>query len=788
MADRKLGGTHSNKRVRLDVTGVVQGVGFRPYVFRLAKTHKLNGFVSNCSGNVTIEIEGDPYNIKGFTMDLPSKLKPPGSIDRINETYIEQIGDTDFVIKESVSNGKLKTVFPADLAVCEECLTDIKGSTRFNSYPLTSCTFCGPRYSIIRALPYDREKTSMAAYQLCEACNEEYKNPMDRRFHAQPIACPVCGPNVIAVDGKGNKLQKQWLKWSNEIIAHHGTIAVKGIGGFHLICDATKSEAITLLRKRKKRSRKPFALMARDINAVERYFEINETERHHLKSTIAPIVLLRPNAYAINHLPLHSIAPGLQRVGVMLPYTALHHLLFADGPDLLIATSGNLSGLPISRTNEEALDQLKGLSDGFLLHDREIVTQTDDSVTYVSDGKLRIIRRSRGYVPSTIPIPLPKDLNIDKVPVILGAGGDMKNTFCVVTGKDAVLSQHIGDIENLETLEAFHSSLQHLSGLLNAKIDVIGFDPHPEYMISKQLKARKDVNFQPIYHHHAHMAACMAEHQLTSPVIACILDGTGYGKDGNLWGFEILTGDYIAFKRHIHLQPIALPGGEASIKNPWMIAISLIHRFTKDIGATGKIVSKLFPQYEHQIPLVLSQLRGSSTMVTASSAGRLFDGISAILQLCTESAYDGEAAMIMSEKLEETDFDPTAHPSYTFDIEDGVIKYESMIEGVLDDIDHLQSSYTIIKKFHQTLAEMILKGVIETYKQTNLNTVVFSGGVWNNRHLLSCSKALLEKEGFSVFSHEKVPTGDGGISLGQAVSSLWRWSKENVSIHASKGD
>ncbi|SEA18609.1 hydrogenase maturation protein HypF [Thalassobacillus cyri] len=779
MAKGKLGGANTGKRLRLDVTGVVQGVGFRPYIYRLAQKNHLTGFVLNNAGKVSIEVEGRKGDIDAFYHALKTETAAPARIDALKGKVLFPSGDENFSIKQSEKNDKAATAFPADLAVCEECLAEIHDETsRYYQYPFTSCTYCGPRYTVIEKLPYDRKTTSMSTFVLCEDCQQVYEDPNNRRFHAQTIACPVCGPQMKFVNENGKEQENDWLRRAADVLGTNGTLAVKGIGGFHLMCNALSKQAIERLRKRKNRPSKPLALMAGDINVIEQYFNLDETERKALKSPQAPIVLLTPKQKAKEALPLDAIAPGLYRIGVMMAYTPLHHLLFTQGPELIIATSGNRSGLPIAKTNDEALTQLKGMVEGFLIHDRAIVTRIDDSVGQSMNGQFSLIRRARGFVPDSISIP-----TSGEAPAVLGAGAEMKNTFCVLDNDKALLSQHIGDIDSLESLASYQERLDHVLSLSEKNPEVIAYDPHPAYMISKELTAGLE-NPLPVYHHHAHMAACMAEHQLETPVIGCILDGTGYGTDGTMWGFEILTGDYSNFERNVHLQPVSLPGGEAAIRHPWMMAVSLIYEAVEDKEMASKTAAELFTEY--QVPLVAAQLQGSQG-IRVSSAGRLFDAVAAMLGLCKKSSYEGEAAVLLSEMMEKQSLEPETSDIYEFTIAQGEWKIDGMIQGILADIHHGIAKETIAAKFHHTIAEMVCAGVCIAAGETSKLPVVLSGGVWQNRYLVKVTKHLLEQHGYSEFTHRQVPAGDGNIALGQAAVAKWRCSKNNVSINAGKG-
>ncbi|MEX2103742.1 MAG: carbamoyltransferase HypF, partial [Bacilli bacterium] len=487
----------------------------------------------------------------------------PIRIDSLEAVSIAVMGDKQFVILTSELKGQATGLFPPDLAVCLNCLHDLDHvHSRFYQYPFTSCTACGPRFSAIRSLPYDRLRTSFDRFQVCRLCQKEYEHPSNRRFHAQTIACPRCGPLIEIRDATGNVLSENWLSVCYSALRDGVIMAVKGTGGIHLVCNAKLKRAVEKLRVRKRRPNKPFALMAKDWLVVKAYFEISNVEMEALKSAAAPIVLLKPKPEASGVLPLEIIAPGLKRIGIMLPNTPLHHMLFADEIDWVVATSGNQSGNPITYDNKNALQHLQGVADLFVLHSREIVMWIDDSVGQEVDGEFQLMRRARGYVPEAFPIPLPKKLEVGSTvwPTVLGVGAELKNTFCFLHNGKAVLSQHIGDIRTLESIQTQLMVRDHFMQLLQLKPHLTVFDPHPDYLISREIQQYTSTMAIPIYHHHAHMAACMAENGIDTPIIGCILDGTGYGPDGTLWGFEILVGDYISFERVQHLQPIVLPG------------------------------------------------------------------------------------------------------------------------------------------------------------------------------------------------------------------------------------
>ncbi len=773
------------ERVRLSVQGIVQGVGFRPFVYRTAVKHGLTGCSRNEQGGVVIEIEGDPACIQSFLHDLQTEVRTPAKISSIHMEKIPPLGEERFVIQPSRNNGQKISVFPADLVVCSQCLEEIHDpASRFYTYPFTSCTTCGPRYSIIHSLPYDRKHTTMSDFSLCQRCEEEFHNPLARRFHAQTIACPDCGPQIFYLSNERDASSKHWLQHVDHALRSGMILAVKGIGGFHLMCDATQSSVIAELRKRKRRIRKPLAIMIKDIETVESCFDLNPSEREALLGRQGLILLIKPNRKGRELLPVHELAPCHTRLGVMLPYSPLHHLLFDQDRCFLVATSGNRSGQSIARTNVEARTQLLDIADAFVTHDREICIRVEDSVGQIVDQHLQLLRRSRGYVPESFPYPLPNGLS--SVPIVMGAGPEWKNTFCLLNANGAVISQHIGDVDSEQQLAVWREAVAHLTGFMDGNPTVVGFDPHPAYLITEEILHRMSISWKiPVYHHHAHLASCMAEHQLAAPVIGCILDGTGYGPDDSLWGFEILTGDFLGFERAIHMEPLVLPGGEAAIKKPWMMGMSLLAHAMKDESDTWeKVCQELFPSYKAWISWLSAQINGHLPSPTVTSAGRLFDGVSAMLGFCLESSYEGEAAILLGEKAEwyrEHASSFCQDERYSFAIDKGEIRVKAMLKELLADILDHSPPERVAWKFHQTVAEMIAASVMIVSRQTEITDVVLSGGVWGNRMLLSLAVEKLRRAGMNVYTHRKVPPGDGGISLGQAVVALWRWA-QHVSV------
>ncbi|MGE5702535.1 MAG: carbamoyltransferase HypF [Clostridia bacterium] len=777
-------------RVRLAVKGVVQGVGFRPFVYRVATAHHLGGRIFNGQGEVVVEVEGTAEQIEAFLHALLSQAREPIRIESLRQEWMEPLGETEFLIdlsRMANSSASANSVIPPDLAMCVACLDDMQEEqSRFFHYPFTSCTDCGPRYTVIGSLPYDRERTTLAAFPLCGECQAEYDDPSNRRFHAQAIACPHCGPQIWLIQGETLEETRggKYLEAADQVLQSGQILAVKGIGGFHLVCDAAHPHAVERLRQRKHRPRKPLAIMVSDLREAERHFELSEKERQALTSSQAPIVLLVPRATLRERLPLQLLAPGMSRVGVMLPYSPLHRMICNDSNPFLVVTSGNRSGSPLARTNEEALAELDGIADAFLLHDREILIRADDSVVQEADGHICLIRRSRGYVPDAMRIPLPDGMT--RQPVVLGAGGDLKNTFCLLQDGQAINSHHIGEVEQLESVENYRQSVAHMVQLLGLAPAVIGYDPHPHFRVSREvLQLEPEAQAFPVYHHHAHMVSCMAEHQLTGEVIGCILDGTGYGPDDTIWGCEILVGGYTSFHRAYSLRPLPLPGGEAAIRQPWMTALACLHDALSDEAKWLEWAHRLFPEQAGKLPLVSAQLDGRLPLTRVSSTGRLFDAVSACLGLCLESSYEGEAAIVLGELAVDGGGGGVhleTEAAYPFECTHEQWDVRPLFRAVLDDLLSQQPLSLISRRFHHTVALMVANGASKVREATGLHSVVLSGGVWNNRYLLKCTKRLLVEAGFNVYTHQNIPTGDGGIALGQAVCALWRWHQEHVSV------
>ncbi|MEW5762534.1 MAG: carbamoyltransferase HypF [Bacillota bacterium] len=756
-------------RYRITIKGIVQGVGFRPFVYNLAGAHGVKGTVLNASRGVLIEAEGPAPAVRAFIEDL--RRRPP-RLARISSLTCEELppcGYTSFAIVASAAEEEKEALVPPDVALCADCARETFDPTdRHYRYPFTNCTNCGPRFTIVRDLPYDRPKTSMAAFPMCAACAREYHDPRDRRFHAQPVACPACGPRVELVDAAGRPVAGDWREKAWEILGRGEILAVKSLGGFHLACDARNRAALVALRRRKGRSAKPFAVMCRDLATAARYCLVNERERELLTSPQAPIVVLRRRPDA--GLP-EELAPGLKTLGVMLPYTPLHLLLFEGPFDILVMTSGNYSELPLAKENAAALEELAGIADYFLWHNRDIVNRCDDSLAAVVAGEVMLMRRSRGYVPRPVAVPLADG------PVVLGIGGEMKNTFCLLKKDQAFVSQHIGELESIEGEENLFTSLVNFERLLGVEPEVVGYDLHPDYRSSRlaaRVPARARYGTQ---HHHAHLAACLADNDLDEKAIGVILDGTGYGLDGSLWGFEILTGDYLDFTRELHLAPVPLPGGEQAVRHPWRTAVAYL---VTHLGEGGRRVARaLFGSKGRELEIVERLIASGFNSPPSSGCGRFFDAVAAVLGVCERSTYEGQAAIELGELVREPREGRDLEP-YPFRIEGDVILPAGTIAGVVADLERGRDRAFIATRFHNTVLEMVREGVRRVANRTGLDLVALSGGTWQNRYLFARAKEELARDGFRVIWHREVPANDGGLCLGQAAIARARALQELV--------
>lgn len=762
------------RRWRLVVRGQVQGVGFRPAIFRLAAENRLNGWIKNTPSGLLIEIEGAKNNVAGFLDRLETAAPALAKIDSIEKTRIKPLSGKKFIIKPSSGNEARTALIPPDICTCKDCLSEMfDSSDRRYLYPFINCVNCGPRFTIVRDIPYDRPNTTMKKFNMCPVCRREYENPLDRRFHAQPNACPECGPEVYLLSNDKKKLSSGVgaIKETVRLLASGRIAAIKGIGGFHLACDALNDRAVETLRKRKYREDKPFALMAKDLETIRQFCEISPEEKELLLSPERPIVLLKKRADPEKQASSHA-APGNKFLGFMLPYSPLHYVIFnsPSAPEALVMTSGNISDEPICHENEEAAKRLEGIADFFLLNNRDIHMRCDDSVARVvplpTAGKnpVAVIRRSRGYVPA----PLKLGFKFNRP--VLACGAELKNTFCLAKNEFAFISHHIGDLENAETLDSFEKGIEHFKRLFSIKPEIIAHDLHPEYLSTKYA-LESSLRAVGVQHHHAHIAGCMAENNIAKEkVIGVAFDGLGYGPDGTLWGGEFLVCDLKDYKRAAHLSCIPLPGGSMAIKEPWRTACShLYYAFGKDFPSLDiEFIRKLGRNSAKNIEQVIS---GGLNSPLTSSMGRLFDAVSAILNIRHSINYEGEAAIELEQSA---DPGQIKESPYEFDIlkEKGggiLIDPRPLIAGIAKDAGKGAAKGKISAGFHFAVARMMLDVCRLIAKETGLKKVVLGGGVFQNLLLLQNSYKLLDKAGFKVYFNSKTPANDGGISLGQAA-------------------
>jgi hydrogenase maturation protein HypF len=757
---------------RITVTGVVQGVGFRPFVYRLAHDHELAGWVLNHSGGVDIEVEGQPDALEAFLRDLSAKAPPLARIERVAAEDVPTNGHRTFEIRHSVAQAGRYQLISPDIATCPDCLRELLDpDDRRYRYPFTNCTNCGPRFTIIADVPYDRPKTTMHVFPMCPDCQAEYDDPLDRRFHAQPNACPVCGPHVWLERSEQSTFLSSSLpdgideiQAAAHLLQNGAILAIKGLGGFHLACDATDADAVARLRGRKRRPSKPLAVMVATLDEVRRHCEVNDEEEALLTSPQCPIVLLRrkPGSNIVR-----EVAPGNNTLGVMLPYTPLHHLLLRDVGRPLVMTSGNLSEEPIAKDNDEARRRLSHLCDYLLLHNRDIYARYDDSVWLVEEAP-QPLRRSRGYAPYPIKLPF-------QTWQILAVGAELKNTFCFTKENYAFLSQHIGDMENLETLEHFETSLALYQRLFRLEPEVIAHDLHPDYLATKfASRFTPHASRLPIQHHHAHIASCLADNGWLpddGPVIGVAWDGTGLGDDGHIWGGEFIIADYAQYTRAAHLEYLPLPGGDAATRNPYRIALAYLYAL---LNLPPIEARHLPPALRHVSPTELGLLqqqidRGLNTPLT-SSAGRLFDAASALLGVCTHATYEAQAAIELEMAAEG---DAVGWPPYPFDLdqENGpwLIRLQETFSALSADLQAGVPVPQMSARFHATMAQIIVQTCQRLTEETGLRTVALSGGVFQNRRLQQATVPQLQTAGFDVLLHRQVPTNDGGLSLGQAL-------------------
>lgn len=750
--------TIATTRAKLLIKGIVQGVGFRPFIYNLANTYNLNGWVLNSSEGVYIDIEGDDEDVRDFIENIRKKAPPLAVIDSIDILYLSPANYKSFIIKPSEEDPNKYIKISPDISICDDCLTELfNPNDRRYRYPFINCTNCGPRFTIIEGIPYDRKKTTMKSFKMCQLCQKEYDDPSNRRFHAQPNACPKCGPNVFLENIDERINCEDPIKKAIELLGQGKIIAVKGIGGFHLACDAQNDDVIDLLRKRKKRSLKPFAIMCRDIDKIKQFCIVNEYEEKLLQSVQRPIVLLkkRPES-TISDL----VAPNNNYFGVMLPYTPLHYLLLDSHFLALVMTSANITEEPIVIDNDEAKERLAGLADYFLFHNRDIRMRCDDSIARVYEKQTLVIRRSRGYAP------YPVDLDFT-MKEILACGAELKNTFCLTRDNHAFISHHIGDLQNLIAYNYYLDSIEHYKMLFRIDPQILAYDLHPDYLSTKYAFSQVGKRLIGVQHHHAHIASCMAENSLNEKVIGVAMDGTGYGTDGNIWGCEFLLADYVGFKRYAHLKYLPMPGGDMAVKEPYRMALSYLHNAFDgelddiDISFINRIDDK-------KISLIKKMIERNINAPLTSSCGRLFDAVSSLIGIRDIITYEAQSAIELEMVAESDIID-----RYDYEITDQkgclIIDVKKMFCEITSDLKNGLSKGIISAKFHNTVIDFITNICKEIKTTEGINKVVLSGGVFQNQYLLANTIKSLENNRFKAYFHKKIPTNDGGISLGQCL-------------------
>jgi hydrogenase maturation protein HypF len=751
------------KRAEIGITGIVQGIGFRPFIYNLAQKHLILGWVLNNEKGVLIDAESEDGNLDRFIQDIPKLAPPLARIESFDVKYLEPLGYTTFEIRKSEEAQEKFVLISPDVATCDQCLSELFSAKNFRyHYPFINCTLCGPRFTIIKDIPYDRHKTTMAPFVMCPVCQKEYEDPSDRRFHAQPNACPACGPSLRLVDREGKEVPGDAIEETLNLLSKGQILAIKGLGGFHLACDARNQDAVSSLRARKFREDKPFAVMCRNLEEVKEHCEVTEEEEKLLQGVERPVVILRRKKISA---VARAVAPYQDTLGTMLPYSPLHHLLLNGPLKTLVMTSGNVSDEPISYNNEEAFHRLSKIADYFLFHNREIHMRCDDSVTRTFEGRPYILRRSRGYVPFPIKLSFP-------LSTILACGGELKNTFCLTRGNYAFMSHHIGDLENLETLTSFEEGIEHFKKLFYIEPEALAYDLHPDYLSTQYALSIPNIPKIGVQHHHAHIVSAMVENGMEGDVIGVALDGTGFGLDGTLWGGEFVKANLRDFDRLAHLKRVPMPGGSMAIKEPWRMAmVYLLEAFGKE---ASRLKIDLMKRINFQKWDILEKaIEKKVNAPLTSSMGRLFDAVSSLLSIRDEVHYEGQAAIEL-EKIA----DDGVKEAYLFCLREDekpmAIDPTEMIRGIVHDLIEGAPTSKISGKFHQTISRIIVETCETIRSKEKLNRVVLSGGVFQNILLLSLVTEGLKRSGFAVYTHHLVPTNDGGISLGQAVVAHMR--------------
>lgn len=773
----------NRKRKSVRVCGVVQGVGFRPFVYRIATDSNLAGHIGNDTDGVTIEIEGPDEDIATFLARLSAEPPPMARIDSIGVEEIEPTGESEFSIVSSHVLGRVSTGIPADAATCADCLRELLDPTdRRYRYPFLNCTNCGPRFTITRSIPYDRQQTSMAVFPMCPACDAEYHNPRNRRFHAQPNACWQCGPRVWLCAADGVEIQSgDPIAGCMDRLLNGKIMAIKGIGGFHLSVDAASEQAVMRLRERKHRYGKPLAVMVRDLEAACELCELTREDEKLLRSPSRPIVLVR-NKSGNGIAP--SVAPGIPWLGIFLPYAPLQHLLFADDRvRALVMTSANLSEEPIAIDNDEARARLANIADAFLMHNREILQRCDDSVAAVVDNAPQLIRRARGFVPLAIDLPM-------DAPPILAVGGHLKSVFTLARGRYAYQSQHLGDLESLTALTFFEESLAHLMHTFEVDPRVVVHDMHPGYMSTgwaRKWAETRGLQLIPVQHHHAHIAACMAEHALDGPVIGLSLDGTGYGTDGRIWGGEVLVCRLDGFERYAHLEYVPMPGGDAAVREPWRMAVG--HLRVAGFDVTSAPMLNLLGSSAQDARLMTQMIDRKLNAPLTSSLGRLFDAAAAVILSRRKVDYEAQAAIELEGVADD---EPDIETVYPMHLSGGdwprtpaQIGLASLWRQMMTDVLNEVPRARVAARFHAGIASGFVQAAVAARAATGIQTMVLSGGVMHNRRLSRLLRVGLEAQGFRVFQHRKVSPGDGGLSYGQAAVAAAILGNRGVPIRDS---
>jgi hydrogenase maturation protein HypF len=755
------GAAGATVRVAVRAEGIVQGIGFRPFVYSLATGLGLGGLVGNDADGVFAEVEGPPTAVREFIRSLERKAPPLARIDRITTAAMAPVGTASFEIVPSGPAGQRRVLVAADTATCADCLRELSDpADRRFGYPFINCTNCGPRFTIVRDVPYDRPLTTMAGFAMCQECAAEYHDPANRRFHAQPTCCPECGPRLALADAAGRALtgDPEPLAGAARLLREGRIVAVKGLGGYHLAADASSEEAVAALRARKHREDKPFAVLAADLTAARELCSVDATAARLLTSQARPIVLLpRPPGHRAG--VARATAPGNRHLGVMLPYTPLHHMLARAVGRPLVMTSGNVSDEPIAYRDADALARLSPIADAFLTHDRAIHVRTDDSVVRALRGRPMPIRRSRGYVPEPVTVrggfPRP----------VLACGAELKNTFCLAKENHAFVSHHIGDLENAETLRSFTEGIEHFQRLFDVTPRVVAHDLHPEYLSTKYALELDDIDIQGVQHHHAHIASCLADNGADGPVIGVAFDGTGYGTDGTIWGGEFLIADYADFSRGGHLLPVPMPGGQAAIRQPWRMAAAYL-----DAASPDRL--DVWRRNQERWAAVVSMARRGVNSPLTSSAGRLFDAVAAILGVRDAVTYEGQAAIELEQLADPGErgaYHAAFEPAEPFRVRGG-----DLVQAAVSDLGRGTPGEIVAARFHNGMAAMVEAGCSLLRERHGLGTVALSGGVFQNMLLFEQAAERLEARGFRVLTHSRVPCNDGGISLGQAVVAAAR--------------